>query len=323
MSISIESGEKCPICGEAVKHLNLSGREFHEDIHGFDCKICGKYLLKGDLGRLAKEYSIWKGLGNEYKGKEYILSGVTRNSKKKVTITQENITDLIDNAPVPDTLPEMLDQILVYVSRRSRSYGEFVKIISWKDYPLFYAKHNRELNYIIEMGVSNEMGYLYPNRNDEYRLTMKGWGRVDELRRTNLDSRKAFVAMWFNKEEMGSVYEEAIQPALNLTGFNPYKVDEDKRNNEMIDNKIIAKIRSSGLLVADLTGIRGSVCWEAGFAKGLGIEVILTCRKDEDKKKIQIPFDIRQYPIIFWETHEKLQEELMDKIKALGLNTKR
>jgi len=33
-------------------------------------------------------------------------------------------------------------------------------------------------------------------------------------------------------------------------------------------------------MVCDLTGYRGGVYWEAGFAYGLGLEVIYTCRKD-------------------------------------------
>ena len=33
-------------------------------------------------------------------------------------------------------------------------------------------------------------------------------------------------------------------------------------------------------MVCDLTGYRGGVYWEAGFAYGLGLEVIFTCRKD-------------------------------------------
>jgi hypothetical protein len=35
------------------------------------------------------------------------------------------------------------------------------------------------------------------------------------------------------------------------------------------------------LLVADFTGQRGGVYWEAGFAQGLGIPVIRTCKSDE------------------------------------------
>ena len=125
--------------------------------------------------------------------------------------------------------------------------------------------------------------------------------------------------MWFDKD-MNDTYTNAIYPALDDTGYKPYRVDLDKSNTNMIDNKIIAEIRKSGLLVVDLTGARPSVTFEAGFAMGLGIELIWTCREDDKKK---IPFDIRQFPFIIWKTHEELKEELINKIEALGLNLKR
>ena len=47
-----------------------------------------------------------------------------------------------------------------------------------------------------------------------------------------------------------------------------------------IDDRIIAEIRTAGLVVADFTGSRGGVYYEAGFASGLGIPVIWSCRED-------------------------------------------
>ncbi len=39
-------------------------------------------------------------------------------------------------------------------------------------------------------------------------------------------------------------------------------------------------------MVCDLSGYRGGVYFEAGFAHGLGLEVIYTCRKDWTKEEI-------------------------------------
>ena len=39
-------------------------------------------------------------------------------------------------------------------------------------------------------------------------------------------------------------------------------------------------------MVCDLTGYRGGVYFEAGFAYGLGLPVIYTCRKDWTKEQI-------------------------------------
>lgn len=74
-----------------------------------------------------------------------------------------------------------------------------------------------------------------------------------------------------------------------------------------------------------MTGYRGGVYYEAGYAKGLGKEVIITCRRDwyEGEKagagnsgKEKIHFDINHINIIQWSTPEELKERLIKRIKA-------
>lgn len=86
----------------------------------------------------------------------------------------------------------------------------------------------------------------------------------------------------------------------------------------MIDDEIIAEIRRSRFVVADFThdkekGVRGSVFYEAGFASGLGLEVIYSCRKGLEG---ELSFDTRQYHHILWETPEDLRIQLRDRIRA-------
>ena len=53
-----------------------------------------------------------------------------------------------------------------------------------------------------------------------------------------------------------------------------------------INDEIIAQIRRSRFMVCDLTGYRGGVYFEAGFAYGLGLDVVYTCRRDWSKEEI-------------------------------------
>jgi nucleoside 2-deoxyribosyltransferase len=76
---------------------------------------------------------------------------------------------------------------------------------------------------------------------------------------------------------------------------------------------IVAEIRRSGLVVADFTGNRGGVYFEAGFAMGLGIPVIWTCR-DTDINAVH--FDTRQYNHIVWKEAGDLREQLQRRIEA-------
>jgi len=91
------------------------------------------------------------------------------------------------------------------------------------------------------------------------------------------------------------------------------RIDRKEHANKICD-EIVAEIRRSPFLVADYTGQRGGVYYEAGFAAGLGIPVILTCRKDDLKN---IHFDVRQYNCIHWETPSELARRLQVRIEAV------
>jgi hypothetical protein len=81
-----------------------------------------------------------------------------------------------------------------------------------------------------------------------------------------------------------------------------------------ICDEIIAEIRRSRFVVADYTGHRGGVYYEAGFAAGRGLPVILTCRNSDMDK---LHFDIRQYNCIDWHSPEELAKRLQVRIEAL------
>jgi len=80
-----------------------------------------------------------------------------------------------------------------------------------------------------------------------------------------------------------------------------------------IDDEIIAHIKAASFVVADFTGHRGGVYFEAGFALGLDLPVIWCCRKDH---LAELHFDIRQYNCIDWETPDELSMRLQNRIEA-------
>ena len=90
-----------------------------------------------------------------------------------------------------------------------------------------------------------------------------------------------------------------------------------KEHNDKICDAIVAEIRKSRFVVADFTGHRGGVYFEAGFALGLGIPVIWTCKKEELPKT---HFDTRQYNHIDWENEGDLFIRLKNRIEATILS---
>ncbi len=169
---------------------------------------------------------------------------------------------------------------------------------------------------------------VLPGGVDGYtsRLTMSGYAHLAELENPSTDSTQAFVAMWFDSS-LKDAYDKGIKPAIEDSGYAPMRIDEKEHSNK-IDDEIIAEIRRSKFLVADLTegdvikeedgtikgGTRGSVYYEAGFAHGLAKPVIYTCREDSLKK---IHFDIRQYACIVWDTPDNLKSSLAKRISAI------
>lgn len=146
------------------------------------------------------------------------------------------------------------------------------------------------------------------------RVTVEGYTHIADSG-TNVDSSQAFVAMWFDSS-LNKAFENGIKPAIKAAGYAPSRIDQKPDVNK-IDDEIIAEIRRSRFLVADFThgeeGARGGVYFEAGFAQGLGIPVIYTCREDMVGK---LHFDTRQYAHIVWETPKELHDGLLNRILA-------
>ena len=122
--------------------------------------------------------------------------------------------------------------------------------------------------------------------------------------------------MWFD-DSMDDVYAQGIKLAVERCGYSPLRIDRTEHINK-IDDEIIRELRRSRFVVADFTsgegGARGSVYYEAGFARGLGIPVISTCRRD---KLSDVQFDTRQYAHIIWDSPSELCDALEARIGAV------
>ena len=128
---------------------------------------------------------------------------------------------------------------------------------------------------------------------------------------------KVFVSMPMNIEKCDCVEEirEGIKLGVENTGNIVYFLDKDIHSDN-IYNMMIEKIHSCKFLVADLTSQNTGVYLEAGYARGLGKNVIFTC-KEADFKNVH--FDIKQVQIVIWKDKEELRDKLAEQIKGLGL----
>jgi hypothetical protein len=127
------------------------------------------------------------------------------------------------------------------------------------------------------------------------KFTPKGLERIATLQHDKGKGEQGFVAMWFDPS-VQTAWDEGIRPGIEAAGYAPMRIDGKEHANK-IDDEIIMEIRRSRFMVADFTGQRGGVYYEAGFAQGLGLPVIWTCREDDIDK---LHFDIRQYNCLIW-----------------------
>ena len=177
-----------------------------------------------------------------------------------------------------------------------------------------------EINFFLtslkERGWINFDRLNIPDSSGEFNLTVSGHAHLEELDRRGSDSSQAFVAMWFDPS-MEKAWREGIKLGIEDAGYKALRIDRKEHANK-IDDEIIAEIRRSRFIIADFThgcgGARGGVYYEAGFAYGLGLRVIFTCRKDVFEK---VHFDTRQYNHIVWETLEELRSKLARRIAAV------
>jgi hypothetical protein len=156
-----------------------------------------------------------------------------------------------------------------------------------------------------------EEGFLKKGSATEFRLTARGIMEVETARKL-VETDQVFVAMAFDRE-LRHVYDEGLAPGIRASGYQPLRVDRHEHVNR-IDDEIIAQIRRSRFLVADFTGQKHGVYFEAGYALGRAMPVIWTCRKTDLAK---LHFDIRQYNCIDWDTEKELVQRLSKRIEAV------
>jgi nucleoside 2-deoxyribosyltransferase len=202
--------------------------------------------------------------------------------------------------------------ILRHIADKSKCPGHAVRITLDEEYRRLYCKNGLELDFFLKsLDEQHVIRLDSQSGHADVTLTTNGWIRIEELERPNIESKQAFVAMWFD-DTLDSAYTQGIAGIEEDTGFKALRIDM-KQFNEKICDRIIAEIRRSRFLIADVTGHRAGVYFEAGYAMGLGLPVIWTCGKEDINN---CHFDTRQYNHITWETPEELRTKLRDRILA-------
>jgi hypothetical protein len=116
-----------------------------------------------------------------------------------------------------------------------------------------------------------------------------------------------FVIMPFSAE-FKDVYDLGIKAACQNVGARCERVDEQIFSENILD-RIYNQIVKANIVVAEMSERNPNVFYEAGYAHGLGKNVILLTKSAND-----IPFDLKHYPHIIYSSIVTLKEQLEQKI---------
>jgi len=299
----------CKLCNRECNDCRSSGAGWT-----FNCERCGKYIITDDAFDREPESFVKDNL--------HLISAVTRKSKLMLlekslfTNRSEFEAEILSRCRLETQ--QKINCIVEYIAKKVPYPGEATHINIDCDYPLFYCKGRTDL-----------MSYLWHLRDREIieirspsakstahstycvELTVNGYQEVEKLTKPNTESKQAFVAMWFD-DQMTPAFSDGILLLEEDTGFTMLRIDMKEFNDKICD-RILAEIRKSRFVIADVTEQRQGVYFEAGFAMGLGLPVIWTCREDQIE---QCHFDTRQYNHITWKTENELREKLKHRILA-------
>jgi hypothetical protein len=132
--------------------------------------------------------------------------------------------------------------------------------------------------------------------------------RVESITRKNY----AFIIMPMNDEDARLIdVHNTIKEAAIGCGITSERIDE-QQSNDTITSRILESIGTAEYVIADLTNERPNVFYEAGYAAGLGKTPIYIARMGSKPH-----FDVKDYPIIFFENMTSLKSKLKIRLQAL------
>ena len=301
----------CPVC--KLKSQNVTRKSDSSERLTYKCPRCGKFKITHKTELMAEKRNL-----------DPKLSGWIRNlfelGMEIPEITNNSLNEIEQS--IPDYNPSDKQYLFLRnISRKSKYPGDIISIIPKIDYPLAWASAPDEILFYIRFLV--ERALLIWADNKEHSLSSAdgsisialspgGWDYLDNYEQRAIELCQAYVAMSFS-EKMKNVWDKAIKPAINEAGYKACRVDSEQHTDK-INAKIIAEIRNSLFIVAEVTEDNQAVYFEAGYAIGRNLPVIWCVNKDNLDK---VHFDTRQYNHVVWNTADELKEKLYDVICAV------
>jgi hypothetical protein len=110
---------------------------------------------------------------------------------------------------------------------------------------------------------------------------------------------------------------DAIKESARRCGIHAERIDEPASTDRITD-RILESIRHAEFVIADLTGARPNVYYEAGYAHGIGKTPIYIAREGT-----KLEFDLKDYPVVFFQSLRQLKDALEQRLRAIAQTRRR
>lgn len=348
--------EKCPLCGS--EHVKIP-ESLDGEIAYLDCPTCGKYIYPRSSVMLIdkrfnysniRQYDLRKLVTYLFYNKQedrYAFIGTEsafsayreRNpASQAFLVTPEAVENWY-----PKSFAEKIDRILLNIYNNLPYEGCKISI-EYAIAQLFFcysrverSNKNEErvddhaqVEYILSYLEKNEYIFLHDHNAYVIQLTPKALERIYELQKNQSGNKDVFVAMSFHPS--ANDIRNAIKKAIEDAKYSSLLMDEVLHNHQIVP-EMLRLIKESRFMIMDITQPNFGAYYEAGYALGLGKEVIITCSQevwdnkdfscDKDKscsykeRATKPHFDIAQKQVLRWKDYDDLTKQLTEWIRHI------
>jgi hypothetical protein len=328
----------CPFCKTALDEPSKNNSRRSSFV--YSCPHCGRFQLTeeadADLGGYIRSH------GDSLPYIPHAIRKLTASENAGPLIASDTIRKLFENPPKPSPR-EQADNFILWIGDNQADPGKPVEIRSSAIRGIVGAASDEGLVYLLEslkrsglvdgtftgalMVVIDDDPSSYAHEPDDMfgslSLTFTGWDRYAELKRGAPSGTTAFMAMQFGNTDLDEMVKTCFRPAVEATGFELRRLnDPEHQRAGLIDDRLRVEIKKSRFVISDLTHANNGAYWEAGYAEGLGKDVIYTCEKSvfdqRQKEGGGTHFDTNHHLHILWESSNpgKAADDLKACIRA-------
>jgi nucleoside 2-deoxyribosyltransferase len=319
----------CPLCN-TMGIIDTFPNDYNQ--HFYECNICGRFAIPDDFldqydkDKLAsylfynqKIYSKKDNRFFYYFGTEKYFQYLKGENPYALLVTLDEL-----NNWYPLSFSLKIDYILLALAHLSKYSGDNIILEYEKYYSLFFIIRFNKNKKIQNDDLYHQFDYLVKylrdieyiqnipiNNGSQITILPNGWKRIDDLQKNQSNNKQAFIAMQFGEETKD--LREALRKGIEKAGYIPFFIDEKQHNSQIVP-EILYEIKNSKFLVAEFSDNNNGAYYEAGYAAGLGKEVIHVCSEDKFNEKGH--FDIKQKSSILYKSIDEIPNALHKRIEA-------